>query len=238
MGAAATGLVFAGLAEFHVATRLWSAAGWGVKVALPDDRLLALGAEHLALSMGSLAAAALAAVSLGVLVTRPWAGRDLRGAIDTLGTISQAVPPVVVVAVTLPVFGFGPGPTMIALFAYGLLPILRGTVAAIESVPSEARDAAEALGFTSAQTLWRVELPLAAPLIAASLRIALVLVIATASVGALAGAATLGTPIVAGLQNQNEIELLQGAAATAALAFLADGAALALLGLLERPSPA
>jgi osmoprotectant transport system permease protein len=65
-----------------------------------------------------------------------------------------------------------------------------------------------------------------------AVRVAVILAIATAAVGALAGASTLGTPIIIGLQNQNEIYILQGAAATGALAFLADGLLLVLLGLL------
>ena len=79
------------------------------------------------------------------------------------------------------------------------------------------------MGLTPGQILREVEIPLALPVVAEALRIALVLGVATAAVGALAGAATLGTPIIIGLQNQNEAYILQGAAATAALAFLADG---------------
>ena len=76
----------------------------------------------------------------------------------------------------------------------------------------------------------------ALPVIVEALRVALILGIATAAVGALAGASTLGTPIIIGLQNQNEVYLLQGAAATAALAFLADALVLLGLGLLRRRS--
>jgi osmoprotectant transport system permease protein len=70
--------------------------------------------------------------------------------------------------------------------------------------------------------------------------VALILAVATAAVGALAGASTLGTPIIIGLQNQNEAYILQGAAATGALAFLADGLLLLALGALRkrRASPA
>ena len=80
-----------------------------------------------------------------------------------------------------------------------------------------------------------MELPLAAPVLLSALRVALATSVGTAAVGALAGAETLGTPIVLGLQNQNQLLVLQGAAATAALAFLADGALL-LLGAGALPS--
>jgi osmoprotectant transport system permease protein len=82
------------------------------------------------------------------------------------------------------------------------------------------------MGLTGGQILKDVEWPLARPVILDGVRVALVLSVATAAVGALAGAETLGTPIIIGLQNQNELYLLQGAAATAALAFFAEGALL------------
>jgi osmoprotectant transport system permease protein len=167
----------------------------------------------------------------------------LRPLVDTLAAALQAVPPVVVVALAFPALGFGAGPTLLALVFYCLMPVLRGTIAAIETAPADAKDAARAMGFTRLQIVYRIELPLALPLIAESVRIALVLAVATAAVGALAGAATLGTPIITGLQNQNEVQILQGAAATASLAFLLEGACLILSGLREErpeeePAPA
>ena len=96
--------------------------------------------------------------------------------------------------------------------------------------------AAEALGLTPLRALREVELPLAAPVVLSALRVALATSVGTAAVGALAGAETLGTPIVLGLQNQNQLLVLQGAAATAALAFLADGALLLLGGRASPPA--
>jgi osmoprotectant transport system permease protein len=86
------------------------------------------------------------------------------------------------------------------------------------------------MGLEPLQVLRQIEAPLAWPVILQGVRVALVLAVATAAVGALAGAATLGTPIILGLRNQNELQVLQGAAATAALAFLADGGLVWLAG--------
>lgn len=230
LGPAALGLGLAVLAQPLVA---FAIAGDAAHAALPLGRLGALALAHLGLSLGGALAAGLAGVGLGVLATRA-GGAALRPLIDAAGAAAQAVPPVVVVALALPVLGFGPGPTLIALVAYGLLPVLRGTVGALETVPEEVRDAARGLGLTAAGVLLRVELPLAAGVILGSLRTALVLAVATTAVGALAGAATLGTPIITGLQNQNGVQILQGAAATAALAFLADATLLALAGMVRR----
>ena len=140
----------------------------------------------------------------------------------------------VVVALSVPAFGFGLWPTALALLLYGLMPVLRATVAALHSVPPAAREAAEAIGMSAGRTLIEVEFPLAWPLILDGLRIAMVLSVATAAVGALAGAATLGTPIVLGLQNQNQVLVVQGAAATAALAFAAEGLLLAATSRVAR----
>jgi len=204
----------------------WHARGW-TDEAFPLDRLLDLAWSHAQLALLGAMPAALLGIGLGVAVTRP-TGRELRPLADALAAAAQAVPPVVVVALAFPTLGFGVAPTALALLLYGVMPVLRGTIAAIEAVPPEASSAAVAIGLTPWQTLCQVELPLAFPVILASLRVALVLAIATAAVGALAGAATLGTPIVLGLQNLNRIHVLQGAAATASLAFLADAALLAL----------
>lgn len=193
----------------------------------PAERLVSLALAHSGLALAGAGAASLLGIVLGVALTRP-TGRGLRPMVDTIAAISQSIPPIVVVALSVPAFGFGLWPTALALLLYGMMPVLRSTTGALEAVPPDARAAAEAMGLTPRDVLREVELPLAWPVIQDGLRVALVLSVATAAVGALAGAATLGTPIVLGLQNQNAVLIVQGAAATAALAFLAEG--LLLLG--------
>lgn len=228
LGLAVTGLVLAGIS--HPAAATWIAAALGEPARRPLDvtRLLALSLQHVILAGAGLALVTVLGVGLGILVTRraasPW-----RPLVDAVAAGAQAVPPVVVVALALPVLGFGGPPTLLALVAYGMMPILRGTVGGIEGVAPDIREAGRAVGLTRLQILTRIELPLAAPAIVETLRTALVLAVATVAVGALAGATTLGTPIVAGLQNQNTVPMLQGAAATAALAFLGEAALLALV---------
>ncbi|HEX8416661.1 MAG TPA: ABC transporter permease subunit [Methylobacterium sp.] len=216
-----------------MAARLVAILGAPPRRALGLDRLVELSLHQLALAGTGLAIVALLGVGLGILATRDFAA-ELRSGIDSLAAAAQAVPPVVAVALALPVLGFGGPPTLLALVAYGIMPVLRGTVGAIEGVSPDVRAAAVALGLDRRQVLLRVELPLAADGILDALRTALVLAVATAAVGALAGASTLGTPIIAGLQNQNLLPLLQGASATAALAFLCDAAMLSIAGALRR----
>lgn len=225
-GSFALALLLGLLASAPVAGALWRALGrTGEPYA--TARLLALGLDHLLLVLGGAGPAVLAGLALGLLVTRP-AGRGLRPLADAAAAAAQAVPPVVVVALAFPALGFGAPPTLLALMLYAVMPVLRGTVAAVEALPPDALLAARALGMTEAEALRQVVLPLAWPAILPGLRTAVLLGAATAAVGALAGAATLGTPIVLGLQTMNELLILQGAAATAALAFALD-AALALL---------
>jgi osmoprotectant transport system permease protein len=233
LGPALAGLVLAIASLPEIARRLAGALGAEPRRALPLDRLLELGLNHLMLAGLGLAIVALLGIGLGIVATRDFAG-PLRSGIDGAAAAAQAVPPVVMVALALPVLGFGGPPTVLALVAYGIMPMLRGTVGAIEAVSPDARQAAVALGLSPLQVLLQVELPLASGIILDTLRTALVLAIATAAVGALAGASTLGTPIVAGLQNQNLVPMLQGAAATAALAFLCDAALLAIAARFRR----
>lgn len=226
------------LALPQVAGALLAALGQGREV-FAADRLLILARNHALIALAAMVPATLAGVGIGILVTRP-SGRPLRPLADALAAASQAVPPVVVVALAFPALGFGAGPTVLALIVYCVMPILRGTIAALDATTGDVEEAARAMGLTPAQILRQVEIPLALPVVASAVRVALILAVATAAVGALAGASTLGTPIIIGLQNQNEAYILQGAAATGALAFLADGLLLLALGALRqrRASPA
>lgn len=196
------------------------------------DMLLSLAVRHVGLAMAALIPAALVGIGAATLITRPW-GKDLKPLTDILASAVQAVPPVVVVALAFPVVGFGALPTMIALVCYTIMPVLRGAVAALTSLPGDVRESALAMGLNNREIFFQIEAPLAFPVIAESLRIAAILAIATAAIGAVAGAATLGTPIIIGLQNQNSTYLLQGAAATGSLAFLIDALFLMVIGQIS-----
>ena len=147
-----------------------------------------------------------------------------------------------VLALAVPLVGFGFRPTVLALFLYGILPVLTNTIAGLEGVPAETLEAAEGMGMTPWQVLTRVQAPLALPVILAGVRTSVVINVGTATVGAVIGAGGLGTAIVAGLVRENPSFVLQGALGAALLALLLDRA----LGLLERaagsptaaPSPA
>jgi len=194
-----------------------------------DSWFLLLG-SHLALSLGAVAAAAVLGIPAGIAATRG-GGRALRPVLDAIFALAQSIPPVAVIALALPLLGFGAAPTLLALVLYAALPLLRATVAGLEAVPRDALEAARGLGLSPWQRLVQVELPLARPVMLSGLRVAVTLSVATAAVGAVAGARCLGTPIVTGLANANPAYVLQGALFTAWLALWLDRA----LGRLAGP---
>ncbi|WP_407521806.1 ABC transporter permease [Methylobacterium oryzisoli] len=232
LATAALGLALGLASHPAVAAFLAGALGLTAGSPLSTARLLGLARAHMLLALSGFALAGGLGLVLGLLASR--AGGRLRGTVDALATAAQAAPPVVVIGLALPILGFGAPPTLLALALYGLMPVTRATADALATVSAEVRAAAEAMGLTPAQVFWRVDLPLAATPILAALRVVMVTAVSTAAIGALAGAPTLGTPIVVGLQNQNGLYLLQGTAAVAALAFLADAAMQAAGAALRR----
>jgi osmoprotectant transport system permease protein len=166
-------------------------------------------------------AATLVGVGLAVFATRP-AGRDFRPTVNALATIGQTFPPAAVLALAVPAIGFGPRPTVVALFLYGLLPIVENALIGLETVPSAVRDAAEGMGLSRWQRLRDVELPLAAPAIHAGVRVSVTIAIGTATIGSTVGAQTLGTPIFDGLAGNKLPFVIQGAVLVALFAILTD----------------
>jgi osmoprotectant transport system permease protein len=117
--------------------------------------------------------------------------------------------------------GYGFQPTIIALFIYGLLPIVRNTIAGLESVPSDVKEAAKGMGMSSFQIWYKIELPLSFPLIMAGIRTSTIINIGTATLGATVGAGGLGSPIIEGL-GRNPAYVIEGAILVALFAIIID----------------
>ncbi len=186
-----------------------------------QDSFLSLLAAHAGLVAASSAAAVAVGVSAGWFVTRP-AGREFRPLVEMLVAAGQTVPPVAVLAVAAPLIGFGAWPALIALALYGVLPVLRGTVAGIESVPADVLEAAYGQGMTGWQRLRSAELPLALPVLLAGIRTSVVINIGTAAIASTVGARTLGSPIIIGLAGFNTAYVVQGALLVGVLAIVVD----------------
>jgi osmoprotectant transport system permease protein len=187
-------------------------------------------------AMGSLAAT-LIGVGLAIFVTRP-AGRDFRPMVNAVATVGQTFPPAAVLALAVPALGFGPRPTVVALFLYGLLPIIENAVAGLDGVPQGVREAALGMGLSPWQRLRDIELPLAAPAILAGVRVSVTIAIGTATIGSTVGALTLGTPIFDGLAGNKLPFVIQGAVLTALFAIVTDLAFATLQRRLQPPGAA
>lgn len=190
--------------------------------------LLELSLQHLQIVALSLALILLISLPLSVWLTRPQ-GRAFLPLASSLLSVGQTFPPIAVLALALPFFGFGLRPTLIALVAYGLLPVTRNAIAGLEAVPETLKEAATGMGMSAWERLWRLELPLSTRVILAGVRTSTIYTIGTATVAPIIGAGGLGVPIISGLANSNLAYVLQGAVPVALLALVADYA----LGRLE-----
>ncbi len=187
----------------------------------PRASLIVLVWEHIRLVAISSGITIIVGIPLGIWVTRS-GGRDFLPIVTDITSFGQTFPPVAVLALAVPVLGFGLMPTIVALFLYGLLPVVRNTIAGLRAVPPNLLDAAYGMGMSRLQALFRVELPLSAQVILAGVRISVIINIGTAMIGAVIGAGGLGSPIIAGLVRDNLAFIIEGALPAALLAILAD----------------
>jgi osmoprotectant transport system permease protein len=205
--------------------------------------------RHLALVAGSVGPALAIGFPLGVLAVRvPRVQGPLFAVLNTLQTIPSIalfgllIVPLSALAAALPrlaalgIGGIGPAPAIIALVLYALLPIVRNTATGLSGVDPAVIDAAGGMGMSARQIFWRVELPLALPVLLAGLRIVIVQTIGLAVVAALIGAGGLGTFVFEGL-GQYAIDLvLLGALPAIFLALAADFVLQTLAAMLTRGS--
>ena len=179
--------------------------------------LLSLTLSHLATVAISIGAATVVSVSLAILVTRP-VGAEFLPLSRSIVNVGQTFPPVAVLALAVPIVGFGEKPTLIALFLYGLLPIFENAVTGLTSLPPDVVDAANGMGMTETQRLWKIEAPLALPVILEGVRLSTVIALATATIGSTVAAKGLGEVIIAGLLSSNLAFVVQGGVVVAVLA--------------------
>ena len=192
--------------------------------------ILSATLDHLALVLIAMTIAILIGVPLGMFVVQRPALRTLALGI---ASILQTVPSLALFGFLIPIpfiGGIGRRTAIVALVLYAILPILRNTYVGLTGIDPAVLEAAEAMGMTNAQILWRVRLPLALAVILAGIRTATVITIGVATIAAVIGAGGLGTFIFRGVALVSDALILAGAIPAALLALLADF----LLGLLER----
>jgi osmoprotectant transport system permease protein len=192
--------------------------------------ILEATAAHLSLVVISMAIAIAIALPLGMfIVQRP----ALRSIALGIASVFQTIPSLALFGFLIPIpfiGGIGRRTAIVALVLYALLPILRNTYVGLTGIDPAVLQAAEAMGMTGSQILWRVRLPLALPVILAGIRTATVITIGVATIAAAIGAGGLGTFIFRGVAMVSDAVILAGAIPAALLAILAD----ILLAQLER----
>jgi osmoprotectant transport system permease protein len=184
---------------------------------------LELSASHAALVLIGTGAATIIGIGLALVITRP-IGKRAKPLVLAVAAVGQTIPPIAVLAITIPLLGYGGPPTVVALFAYALLPVVLNAVAGLEGISPRVLEAANGMGFSPLQRLVHVDIPLATPIILAGIRTAAMINLGTATVGSTVGAMTLGSPIVEGLAVHNIAYVIQGAILVGLLAVLTDKA--------------
>ncbi|MDP9075770.1 MAG: ABC transporter permease [Actinomycetota bacterium] len=211
MGGIAVGIMsFLG----HVVGWFFTAAHWHGSDGIPHRV-----EQHLAISAVSVAVAVAVALPLAL-----WLGHIGKGgfAAVSLANIGRAVPSFALLVLGFKIFGFGPLPIFLALWALSVPPILVNAITAISQVDRDVTEAAVGMGMTGWQVLSRVEFPSAVPLIFAGIRTASVQAVATAALGAVVSWGGVGRYIIDGFAQQDYVKLVAGAFIVALLSFLTE----------------
>ena len=185
--------------------------------------LLSLIGQHVLLVAISTLAAIAAGVPLGIFAARR---PRLSAPLIAIANLVQTVPSLAMFGFLLPVplvGGVGPRTAIVVLILYGLLPIVRTTIAGLQGIDRSIREAGTAMGMTRGELLRLVELPLAMPSIVAGIRVAAVVGVGSATIAAAIGAGGLGEYIYRGLSMVDTTVILAGAIPAALLALLIDG---------------
>jgi len=181
------------------------------------DRLTAAFTTHVQIAFTSVAFGAMIAAPLGIILTRlPKIGQKVIAVLSVL----QTIPSMVMFGLLLPVSGLGRNTAVIVLTLYSILPILRNTYTGILSVDHALLDAGRGMGMNGSQILFRVELPIALPVIVTGIRLSSVYVISWSTVAAIVGGGGLGDIIIIGLVRNNIPLLLMGAVSASLLAIV------------------
>ncbi len=186
--------------------------------------------EHLELVVIAMFFAAAVSIPLGIWMTLR---AGMRRWVLGLANVLQTIPSLALFGFLIPVpliGGIGKRTAIVALVLYALLPILRNTLVGILGVDAAVRESAVAMGMTTGQVLWQVELPLATRTILAGVRVATVTTVGTATIAAAIGGGGLGVFIFRGISTVDAVQILAGAIPSAVIAIVADEG----LGWLER----
>ncbi|MBC3268323.1 ABC transporter permease [Pseudomonas sp. SWRI81] len=180
-----------------------------------------LTVQHLQIVAVSGVLAIAIALPLGVWMSRPANQRYAMASLQVLN-VGQAIPKLALLALAMSLIGIGSGAAIIGLFVATLLPVAVNTYEGLRAVPQHLVEAAEAMGMTARETLWKVEIPNALNVIFAGIRTALAINVGTAPLAFLVGGGGLGELIFTGIDLNDFGMMLAGAVSTALLAIAVD----------------
>lgn len=193
-----------------------------------------MAVEHVTIVGVAVGLAILTGVPIGIAITQ---NKSAANVVLYVASIIVTIPSIALFGLMIPVLskigqGIGWLPAVIAILLYSQLPIIRNTYTAITNVDPALREAARGMGMTSFQRLFRVEIPIAIPVIMAGVRTAVVMNIGVAAIAAYIGAGGLGVLISRGISQTDPRQLITGALAVSLLAILADWGLLRVQKLL------
>ena len=181
--------------------------------------IVGLFIDHIQLTVLAIIISILIGVPLGILITY---FKPSKKPVMAIANIIQAIPSMALLGFMIPLLGIGTKPAIVMVILYSLLPIIKNTVAGLDSINSDTLEAAKGIGLTPIQVLYKVQIPLAAPVIMAGVRISAVSSVGLMTLAAFIGAGGLGYLVYAGIRTVNNAQILAGAIPACILALLID----------------
>lgn len=183
------------------------------------DKILELSLQHINLTVMAISIAILVGVPLGIIISRV---ESLRKIILGFVNLVQAVPSMALLGLLVPILGIGSKPAIFMVVVYSLLPIVKNTYIGISSIDPVILESSKGIGLTKNQTLFKIQLPLALPIIMGGVRISAVTAVGLMTLAAFIGAGGLGYLVFSGVQTVNNTMILQGAIPACILALIVD----------------
>ncbi len=173
--------------------------------------------EHLMITISGVALATLLGLTIGIFISKKPGFANI---VMAVADIIQTIPTLALLALLMVVFGLGNTTVIIGLCLYSLLPVIRNTYTGITGVSPAIKEASRGMGMSPLQSLAKVEIPLAIPMILSGIRIAFVTALGTAVIGVLIGSGGLGYIIYSGIQSQDWGMILKGTVPVVALSLI------------------
>lgn len=192
-----------------------------------NDEIIQRLLEHIELTLIAVGFAIIVGIPLGILIARY---KKLAVPVIGVANVIQAIPSLALLGFLLPILGIGSTPAIVMVLLYSLLPIVKNCYTGLINIDVDLLEAAKGMGMTKRQVLFKVQIPLAMPVIMAGIRISAVTAVGLMTIAAFIGAGGLGDLVFKGVQSVNNNMILAGALPACLLALLMDF----LIGKLEK----